>query len=90
MIGDRGEGTPRRIVLTVRTGTISQPAGKAAPNPPGEEDSEAEQEAQEPEPPQSPPSGGAPGVPVRSEQQLLEQRGQQMERPQNGQQPPQN
>ncbi|MGA2570473.1 MAG: hypothetical protein ABSF23_08145 [Terracidiphilus sp.] len=92
MIGDRGEGTPRRIVLSIRTGSGLHPSGNAAPSTPNPDDSDADQEAEEPQPeqPQPTPNRPTPGVPTRSEQQFLQQRQQQMERMQAGQQPPQN
>ena len=92
LIGDRGEGTPRRIVLTIRTGSGLHPTGNAAPKPPSDDDSDADQEADDQlnAPPQSAPTPPITGVPARVEQQFLQQRQQQMERLQGGQQPPQN
>lgn len=93
LIGDRGEGTPRRIVLSIRTGSGLHPSGSptpSQPSPPSPEDSDSDQEADEPDQPQPPPSGAAPGVPARSEQQFLLERQQQLQRMQSTQQPPQN
>jgi hypothetical protein len=95
LIGDQGEGTPRQILLTPRTSGVSQPAKTNNPPPP-EEDTEVEQEAQQPEPPPPPPTpppvqaGAAPGVPVRTQQEMiqeLQQRQQQIQ--QQSQQNPQ-
>jgi hypothetical protein len=71
MVGDLGQGTPRRIVLSGR------PTGPAPP--PSPPDNEAEQEA-----PEAPPTGPAspltipgasppPPVPVRTPQSMMQQ-----------------
>jgi hypothetical protein len=70
MIGDRGEGTPRRIVLTSRSGIASaQSTANKAATPPSNEDTDADQSPPEPpaeqEPPQPEQNGAAPPVPVR-------------------------
>jgi hypothetical protein len=91
MIGDQGEGTPRQILLTPRTGGVSPPSGSNNQNPSPEE-TEAEQEAQQPEPPPPVRSGTAPAVPARSPQEImqqLQQRQQQMQQQQQQQQNPQ-
>ncbi len=95
MIGDRGQGTPRRIVLSIRTGGGVQRTANNTPSAPSEEDTEADQQAQEPpEPPQPEPgpNGFAPPVPVRTPQTIEEMRdrSRQIEQIQNGQQNPQN
>jgi septum formation inhibitor MinC len=91
LIGEQGEGTPRQIVLTPRSGGASQPNRTNNRNQAPEEDTEAEQEAQQPEPPPPPPTpppvqtGVAPGVPVRSQQEIiqeLQQRQQQIQQQQ--------
>jgi hypothetical protein len=107
MIGDLGEGTPRRIVLSGRAITPSGPSGNTNPGGNGDNDTENDQEAQQaPEPeqpqpsqPQAPAYQPGPGVPVRSPQQIFQERQQQMmqlqrqqqqQQQQNGQQNPQN
>jgi hypothetical protein len=96
LIGDRGQGTPRRIVLSIRTGGGVQHTANTNPSAPSDEDSDADQQAQEPpEPPQPEPvqNGAAPPVPVRPQQQIMQemqQRQRQLEQQQNGQQNPQN
>jgi hypothetical protein len=76
MMGDLGQGTPRQIVLTSQAPGGPQPPGAGNPGPANEEDTEAEQEPQpEPEPPpqQQPPNGAAPAVPVRTQQQIMQE-----------------
>jgi len=76
MVGDLGQGTPRQIVLTSQAPGGPQPPGAGNPSPANEEDTEAEQEPpQEPEPPpqQQPPNGAAPAVPVRTQQQIMQE-----------------
>lgn len=101
LIGDQGQGTPRRIVLSERSGAEGQTAQNKSHTTPAEEDTDADQQAdQPPEPPQPEPqppqppqtqNGAAPAVPVRSQQQIIQemqQRQQQMQQQQS--QPPQN
>jgi hypothetical protein len=90
MVGDLGQGTPRQILLTSQA-----PGGPQAPaagnQSPAEEDTEAEQEPPpEPEPPpqQQPPAGAAPAVPVRSQQQIMQEMRERQQQAQ--QQQPQN
>jgi len=96
LIGDQGMGTPRRVVLTLRSGSTPQPGG-AAPSPadtPNDDDTEAEEQAQQPEqpppgqqPPQYPP---APGMPVHNPQQMIQEmqeRQRQLQQQQQQQQP---
>jgi hypothetical protein len=97
MIGDRGQGTPRRVVLSTPSGGAAPRTVNNTPSAPGEEESEADQQAEEPqtEPPQPPPAptGIGPAVPVRPQQQLiqeLQQRQQQLQQQQNNQQNQQN
>ncbi len=76
MIGDLGQATPRHILLTSRTqGTTKQGVNNQQPTE-SDNDAEPEEQAQQPEPPQEPPSpmpaGAAPGVPVRSREQMVE------------------
>jgi hypothetical protein len=95
MIGDQGQGTPRQIILSSQSGS-SQPPGNVNSNTSSEEDTEADQQAQQVEtPPQeqqpSPPQTSVtPAVPVRSQQQFideLKQREQQLLQQQQQQQP---
>jgi len=90
MIGDQGQGTPRRIVLSGRPIVPSQPSGNAMPGANNENETENDQEAQqatEPEPP-GPGEQARPGTAeynaaqptqVRSPQEMLQQRQQQMQ-----------
>ncbi len=102
MIGDQGQGTPRRVVLSVRTGGAPSP-GNVNPSQPNDEDNGAEEISQQPQPeeppppPQAPPApnGYTPGVPVRTQQQMIEemqerQRQLEQQRQQQQQQNPQN
>jgi hypothetical protein len=94
MVGDRGQGTPRRIVLSAQGGSAPQNTANNAPTPASNDDTEAEQPAPEPEVEQSPPpipSPAAPPVPIRTPQQIMQeiQQRQQQQQQQNGQQNPQ-
>ena len=76
MVGDMGQGTPRQIILTSQTPGGPRPPGAGNPSPAHEEDTEAEQEPPpEPEPPpqQQPPNGAVPAVPVRTQQQIMQE-----------------
>ena len=95
MIGDQGQGTPRRIVLSLRHTGAMIPAANSAPA--SDEDADTEEQPQQPQPQNPPPI--RPGFPPggRTPQQMQEmQRQQQMQQmhPQPGQpqppQPPQN
>jgi hypothetical protein len=86
MIGEQGQGTPRRIVLSSpHAGTATTAAVKAAPA--SEEDSDTEEQPQPGSPPIRP--GFPPGGPPRSPQQMQQM---QQRRPPPEQQPsnPQN
>ncbi len=96
MVGDRGQGTPRRIVLSAPGGSAAQNTANNAPMPASNDDTDAEQPAPEPEveqPPPPIPSPAAPPVPIRTPtpqqimQEIQERRQQQQ---QNGEQNPQN
>jgi hypothetical protein len=93
MIGDQGQGTPRRIVLSARHAGGATPAATPAPAS-SDEDADTEEPPQQP--PQQYPQPIRPGFPPggRTPQQMQEmQRQQQMQQmhPQPGQpQPPQN
>lgn len=97
LIGDRGQGTPRRILLSPQAGSAAaQNAANKAPASPRNEDTEADQPAPEPEPqaeqepPQPGPNGAVPPVPVRTPQQIMQEIEQRQEQTRNGQQSPQN
>ena len=103
MIGDQGEGTPRRIVLSAQLAAGAQAAGRNNPVASASSQEESEPEPPPPEPPpqlEPPPpqpsqSGSMPGVPVRTPQQIMEQMRQraqeiQQQQQQNNQQNPQN
>ncbi len=95
MVGDRGQGTPRRIVLTIPPGSALQSTPKNAATQVSENDndsdqSEPEAEQEQPQPPQN---SVAPPVPVRTPQQAIQdfqERERQANQNQNGQQNPQN
>jgi len=94
MVGDRGQGTPRRIVLSMRSGSGAQhPANSGAPAP-DNGDTDADQPPPEPQADQEPPApAAAPPVPMRTPQQIIQEmqeRQRQMQQTQNGQQNPQN
>jgi hypothetical protein len=95
IIGDQGQGTPRRIVLSLRSaGAQRTPNNTGAA--PAQEDTEPDLQAQEPqpEPPQpAPPQNGlTPAVPMRSQQQIIEemQARQRQRQQEQEQQDPQN
>jgi hypothetical protein len=94
MVGDRGQGTPRRIVLTIPPGSAMQSTANKTPAPPRTEDTDADQQTPEPEAeqeqPPTAPNGTAPPVPVRTPQQMMQERVRQLQQTQNGQQNPQN
>jgi hypothetical protein len=100
LIGDLGQGTPRRIVLSGRPTGPAQPSGQSTPS-----DSETDQE--QVSGPEAPPTGPVPQpalpgsvppppVPVRSpqsmmqQQELMEQRQEQIRQQQQQQNNPQN
>jgi hypothetical protein len=76
MIGDQGQGTPRQIVLSVRT--AANPSQAAKTTSPSDED-EADEQPQQPQPPESFPN--RPGFPPRALQQRLQQQQQQGQQP---------
>jgi hypothetical protein len=88
MIGDQGQGTPRRIVLSARPTGPAPPSGPSTSN---NEETDIEPQPQpEPQPvPQPAPGVPPPGVPVRAPQmpgpdtQQRQQQQQQQQNPQN-------
>jgi hypothetical protein len=92
LVGDRGAGTPRRIVLSPQAGGAMQSTAKNTAPTTGNDDTDADQQAPEPEtePEQPPPNSTAPPVPLRTPQQMIEERNRQLQQTQNGQQNPQN
>ena len=94
MIGDRGQGAPRQIVLSVRQAAGAQPAAANNPASSNDDDAEAEEPPQPPQPPQGAPvppfrPGFPPGGPQRTPQQInpqeQQQRQQQMQQQQTQQ-----
>jgi hypothetical protein len=96
LVGDLGQGTPRRIVLSGRHTGTPQPSGQSAPS---DNDAEQEQPAPEAQPtgpfsqPELPGSIPPPPVPARFPQPMTPQRPEQMpptqQQPQNSPQNPQ-
>lgn len=94
LVGDLGQGTPRRIVLSGRP--VASPPGNANSTT-SNNDAENDQENEQPEmnpggqmpPPPQPGDSGVPAVPVRTQQQLLQERQQQIQQMQQQQQQPQ-
>lgn len=95
MIGDRGQGTPRRIVLTDQSGSAAKTTATNNP-PPANDDTDSDQPPQEPqaeqEPPQPVQNGSGPPVPMRTPQQIMQeiQERERQRQNQNNQQNPQN
>lgn len=98
LLGDLGQGTPRKIVLSGRPTGPAPASGTASPGATNDNDAENDQEVEQPDanPPAPPPMpqpvvNNAPGVPVRTPQQMLEQRQLQvLQQQQNSPQNPQN
>jgi hypothetical protein len=89
LIGDQGQGTPRRIVLSARPAGTAQPPGNFNPGTSNDEETESEPQPQ-PEPQPAPVrEGPPPGVPVHTPQQILQEM-QQRQQQQQQQQNPQN
>ena len=94
LVGDLGKGTPRRVVLTRRSGSTPQTPGAAPGAPNQQDDSEADEQAEQPEqfqpqpnpPPQ--PNGAPPGRMPPQFMQELQERQRQIQQQQ--QQSPQN
>jgi hypothetical protein len=94
MIGDQGQGTPRRILLSVRHAGDAHPA---TPNRQTSTQADDEPEPEEPQPgPQPPPPpnrnvfspigpGGTPGASPRTPQQVMEELQQRQQNQQNQQ-----
>ena len=93
MIGDLGQGAPRRILLSIRQASSGQtPAGTVNAQAAGGDDDESDDQP-EPEPQETQPirPGFQPGGPPRTPQQIMQemqQRQQQMQQEQQQQQPP--
>jgi hypothetical protein len=90
MIGDRGQGAPRQILLSVRQAIASQPAPRNSASASEEDDVEEPQQPPIPEPVSGHP-GFPPGGPPRSPQQIMQemqQRQQQLQQQQGPGQPP--
>ena len=82
MIGDQGQGTPRRIVLSAR------PAGPAPPSGPSTSNDEENDAEQQPQPmtPQA-PGTQPPNVPLRTPRQIPQETQTPQQQPQQQQQP---
>ena len=85
MVGDQGQGTPRRIVLSARPKGSAQPSGNSSPSTSNEEETQAEPQ---PEPQPAPVRENSPaGMPVRPQPMPPEipqrQQQQQQQNPQN-------
>jgi hypothetical protein len=95
MIGDQGQGTPRRVLLSTRQSGGAQPAARNS-QPNNDEENEVEEQPVVPAPVPEAPVRQAfpPGAPPRSPQQIMQdmqQRQQQLrEQQQNQPQQPQN
>ncbi|MFZ0337129.1 MAG: hypothetical protein WAL45_03795 [Terracidiphilus sp.] len=81
LIGDLGQGTPRKVVLSGRPTTQASASGNPSPGATNDNNAENDQDTEQPDtnPPVQPPIpqpviSNAPGVPVRTPQQMLEQR----------------
>ena len=87
MIGDQGQGTPRQIVLSVRTSGTPQTAKTPTPS----DDDEVEEQPKQPQQPESPPNrpGFPPRIPmdVQQREQQLRMQQQLQQQQQQGQQP---
>jgi len=82
--GDRGGGTPEKVVLTFRSGA-APPTSNAGQSQPSEEDNGADEQADEPEPPPQPappplppqsrpiPNDMPSQMPGRTQQQLIQE-----------------
>ena len=92
LIGDKGEGTPRQLVLTAKTKGPGSHAANGQPNPNGDDEAveEPEQPETQPELGQRPPMGGPPqpGQGPRTPQQMIQEL-QQRQQQQMGNQNPQ-
>jgi hypothetical protein len=91
LIGDRGQGTPRRIVLSPHSGGAIPNTAHNSPPQPSADDNETDPSPPEPEQEQPPPQPGQNGtpVPMRTPQQMMQERERQQQQMQNGQQNPQ-
>jgi hypothetical protein len=89
MIGDQGQGTPRKIVLTSPHAGSGSPAVGSAPANDNDNDDDADSEEQPATPPARP--GFAPGGQPRSPQQIMQEMQQRQQRQRQSQgQPPEN
>ncbi len=80
MIGDEGQGTPRRIVLSARPTGTAPSAGPGAPN---DEETDAEPQPQQPEPQPAPVREPPAGMPVRPQPMPPDMQQRQQQNPQN-------
>jgi hypothetical protein len=87
MIGDQGQGTPRKIVLTSPHAGSSSPAVGSAPANDSDNDDDADSDEQPTAPPARP--GIVPNGQPRSPQQIMQEMQQRQQRQSQGQ-PPEN
>jgi len=86
LVGDQGQGTPRKIVLSSRHAGSTLQGANFAPANAGDDDVDTEEQPSPPQPSQPAiPPNMAPGGPARTPQQAEEMRRQIMERQQQGQ-----
>jgi hypothetical protein len=78
MVGDLGSGTPKRIVLSSRPSGPAPPTGQNNNREPDYEP-ENDQGTYEPPPTQLPPNENAPTVPMRTPQQMQQDRDRQIQ-----------
>jgi hypothetical protein len=92
IIGDKGEGTPRQLVLTAKTHIAPQSPGGNAQARQNSEDDAPEEPEPPPEQPNNPiqhrPFNGQPGRTPEQMQQEQQQRMQQLQQQQQNQPPP--
>jgi hypothetical protein len=88
MIGDQGQGTPRKIVLTSSHAGSNSPTAGSAPAKADDNDNDTDTEEQPAAPPARP--GIAPGGQPRSPQQIMQEMQQRQQQGQPQGQPPEN
>jgi outer membrane biosynthesis protein TonB len=87
MVGDRGEGTPRQILLSTRQSTTSATAARPYQANNNNEEDEADEPPPPPEQPEQPVRPAfPPGAPPRSPQQIMQEMQQRQQQIQQNQQ----
>jgi hypothetical protein len=87
LVGDLGQGTPRRIVLSGRPAGATQPSGQNNPAQ-NEGDQDDQVTATEPPPPGPSTQPEPPPVPARSPEPMMPRRPELMQQPQQQNNPP--